>query len=125
MPSADPPGSAARWRRSDRPEVAWRVSIPLVGILAERGAARQFMRHPCPGRLADACAVVRKFRQIRTTDRTLTMKKPRPRKKSDSESFAEGVGRGLRMAARRARRIARMYGTPIYVCENGKVVAKK
>src|SRR5947207_3729097 len=28
MPSADPPGSAARWRRSDRPEVAWRVSIP-------------------------------------------------------------------------------------------------
>src|SRR5439155_1491852 len=28
MPSAEPPGSAARWRRSDRPEVAWRVSIP-------------------------------------------------------------------------------------------------
>ena len=53
------------------------------------------------------------------------MKKPRPRKKSDSERFAEGVGRGLRMAARRARRIARMYGTPIYVWENGKVVAKK
>ncbi len=51
------------------------------------------------------------------------MKKARPRKKP--ESFAEGVGRGLRMAARRARRIARMYGTPIYVCENGKVVAKK
>jgi len=53
------------------------------------------------------------------------MKKPRPRKKSDSESFAEGVGRGLRMAARSARRTARMYGTPIYVWENGKVVAKK
>src|SRR5207302_5206214 len=85
----------------------------------------QFMRHPRPGRLADACAVVRKFRQIRTTDRSLAMKKPRPRKKSDSESFAEGVGRGLRMAARSARRTARMYGTPIYVWENGKVVAKK
>jgi len=51
------------------------------------------------------------------------MKKARPRKKP--ESFAEGVGRGLRMAARSARRIARMYGTPIYVWENGKVVAKK
>src|SRR5436190_8517020 len=63
--------------------------------------------------------------KIRTTDRTLAMKKPRPRKKSDSERFAEGVGRGLRMAARRARRIARMYGTPIYVWENGEVVAKK
>jgi hypothetical protein len=51
------------------------------------------------------------------------MKKTQPRKKP--ESFAEGVGRGLRMAARRARKIARMYGTPIYVWENGKVVAKK
>ena len=40
------------------------------------------------------------------------------------ESFAAGVGRGLRKAARTARKIARMYGTPIYVWENGKVVAK-
>lgn len=40
------------------------------------------------------------------------------------ESFAAGVGRGLRRAARTARKIARMYGTPIYVWENGKVVAK-
>jgi hypothetical protein len=51
------------------------------------------------------------------------MKKPRPRKKP--ESFADGVGRGLRMAARSARKIARAYGTPIYVWENGKVVARK
>ncbi len=35
------------------------------------------------------------------------------------------VGRALRLAAKDARRIARMYGTPIYVWENGKVVAKK
>jgi len=71
------------------------------------------MLHP---RLADwrmHARLYEKFRQIRTTDRTLTMKKPRPRKKSDSESFAEGVGRGLRMAARSARRTARMYDTPI------------
>ena len=41
------------------------------------------------------------------------------------ESFAAGVGRGLRLAAKAARKTARMYGTPIYVSEGGKVVAKK
>ena len=41
------------------------------------------------------------------------------------ESFAAGVGRGLRLAAKVARKTARMYGTPIYVSEGGKVVAKK
>jgi hypothetical protein len=66
---------------------------------------------------------VRQFGEVAEADRTLAMKKTRPRKKP--ESFAEGVGRGLRMAARSARRTARMYGTPIYVWENGKVVAKK
>jgi hypothetical protein len=47
----------------------------------------------------------------------------RPKKKT--ESFAKGVGIALRQAARTARKTARMYGTPIYVVENGKVVAKK
>jgi len=41
------------------------------------------------------------------------------------ESIAAGVGRALRRAAKDARKTARMYGTPIYVWENGKVVAKK
>jgi hypothetical protein len=41
------------------------------------------------------------------------------------EDFATGVGRALRLAGKDARKIARMYGTPIYVWENGKVVAKK
>jgi hypothetical protein len=41
------------------------------------------------------------------------------------ESFAAGVGRALRRAAKAARKAARMYGTPIYVSEGGKVVAKK
>lgn len=41
------------------------------------------------------------------------------------ESFAAGVGRALRLAAKDARKTARMYGTPIYIWENGKVVAKK
>jgi hypothetical protein len=40
------------------------------------------------------------------------------------ESVAAGVGRGMRRAARTAREVARMYGTPIYVWEKGKVVAK-
>jgi hypothetical protein len=50
------------------------------------------------------------------------MKKRVPPK---TKSFAEGVGRGLRLAARSARKTARLYGTPIYVWENGRVVAKK
>jgi hypothetical protein len=40
-------------------------------------------------------------------------------------SIAAGVGQALRRAAKDARKTARMYGTPIYVWENGKVVAKK
>jgi hypothetical protein len=47
------------------------------------------------------------------------------RQKRKSDDFAKGVGSALRQAARSARKVARMYGTPIYVLENGKVVAKK
>ena len=41
------------------------------------------------------------------------------------EHFATGVGRALRRAAKVAAKTAKMHGTPIYVLENGKVVAKK
>jgi hypothetical protein len=41
------------------------------------------------------------------------------------ESFAAGVGRALRRAAKDARKTARMYGTSLYAWENGKVFAKK
>jgi hypothetical protein len=44
---------------------------------------------------------------------------------SRSQSFAAGVARALRRAAKDARRTARMYGTPLYVWDNGKVGAKK
>ena len=47
------------------------------------------------------------------------------RQKKKSDNFAKVVGVALRQAARSARRTARMYGTPIYVLEHGKVVAKK
>ena len=40
-------------------------------------------------------------------------------------SLAAGVGRALRRAAKDAHKTARMYGTPLYVWENGKVLAKK
>jgi hypothetical protein len=39
--------------------------------------------------------------------------------------FAAGVERALIRAEETARRAARMYGTPLYVWENGKVVAKR
>jgi hypothetical protein len=46
-------------------------------------------------------------------------------KASRPQSFAAGVGRALRRAAKDAQKTARTYGTPLYVWENGKVVAKK
>lgn len=51
----------------------------------------------------------------------MTILRKSPKRK---ESFAARVGRGMRRAARTAREVARMYGTPIYVWEDGKVVAK-
>ena len=48
-----------------------------------------------------------------------------PKRSKKSEDFIKGVGRALRRAAKVARKTARAHGTPIYVWENGKVVAKK
>jgi len=43
----------------------------------------------------------------------------------EANAFAQSVMRPLRRAATVARKTARMHGPPIYVWENGKVVAKK
>ncbi len=51
------------------------------------------------------------------------MKKPEPT--PETKAFTKAVGRALRRAAKRARETARMHGTPFYIWENGKVVAKK
>ncbi len=52
--------------------------------------------------------------------------KAKTRAKSERpQSFTEGIERALRRAARDARKTARIYGTPLYVWQNGKVVAKK
>ena len=45
--------------------------------------------------------------------------------RSQSVAVAAGIGRALRRAAKDARKTARMYGTPLYVWENGRVVAKR
>ena len=43
----------------------------------------------------------------------------------ENKRFYDSVKRAMPAAARAARKIARMYGTPIIVWENGKIVAKK
>jgi hypothetical protein len=47
------------------------------------------------------------------------------KRQTENTRFVQSVGRALRRAAKTARKTAKMYGTPIYVWENGKVVAKK
>jgi hypothetical protein len=47
------------------------------------------------------------------------------RQVNDARKQAAEVGGALRRAAKDARNIARMHGTPVYVWENGKVVATK
>jgi hypothetical protein len=45
--------------------------------------------------------------------------------KKETKEFSAAVGRALRRAAKVARKTARMYGTPIYIWKDGKVVAEK
>jgi hypothetical protein len=46
-------------------------------------------------------------------------------KNGKKDDFRQVVGRALRRSARRARKVARMHGTPIYVLKHGKIVAVK
>ena len=39
--------------------------------------------------------------------------------------FAALIGRALRRSAKKARQIARMHGTRVYIWKDGKVVAEK
>ena len=47
------------------------------------------------------------------------------RKNGKRDDFSRAVGRALRRSARRAREVAKMHGTPIYVLKDGKIVAIK
>jgi hypothetical protein len=42
-----------------------------------------------------------------------------------NDETTKAITRALRRSARRAREVARMHGTPIYVMKDGKVVALK
>jgi hypothetical protein len=46
-------------------------------------------------------------------------------KAAGPKDFATVVGQALRRAAKDARKTGRMYGTPVYVWKNGKIVAEK
>jgi hypothetical protein len=46
-------------------------------------------------------------------------------RKTSGKEFSLQVGRALRRAAKVARKTARMYGTPIYIMRDGKIVAEK
>jgi hypothetical protein len=48
-----------------------------------------------------------------------------PNRVTRSERFAAGVERGMQIAAKSARKIARMYGTPLFVLERGKNMRRK
>ncbi len=49
----------------------------------------------------------------------------KPRKqKPKTTPFAALVGRALRRSAKKARQIARMHGTPVWIWKDGKVVAE-
>ena len=46
-------------------------------------------------------------------------------RKKQADKFATPVGRALRRAGQAARKTARDHGTPVYVWQDGKVVAEK
>lgn len=50
----------------------------------------------------------------------------KPRKRAHKPSaFAAMVGRALRRSAKKARQVARMHGTCVYIWKDGKIVAEK
>lgn len=53
------------------------------------------------------------------------MRTSKSKKTGKADPFIANIERGLRDAARAARKTARIHGTRIYVWENGKVVALK
>lgn len=67
-------------------------------------------------------------RQAAEADRVRPVKTKSANKGKGSNrnpKLAARVERALLRAGESARRTARMYGTPLYVWENGKVVAKR
>ncbi|HEY1371157.1 MAG TPA: hypothetical protein VGH50_01705 [Candidatus Binatia bacterium] len=53
------------------------------------------------------------------------MKRKRIKRDQTPQELSADVGRALRRAAKVARKTARMHDTPIYIEENGKIIALK
>jgi hypothetical protein len=69
---------------------------------------------------------MRQFESAADPDRIRTMKrKTVAQNLNRNPKLAVRVERALVRAEESARRTARMYGTPLYVWENGRVVAKR
>jgi hypothetical protein len=69
---------------------------------------------------------LRQFQQAAEADRVRAMKaKSASTNPNRNPKLAARVERALLRAGETARRTARMHGTPLYVWENGKVVAKR
>lgn len=51
--------------------------------------------------------------------------KRRIKRNKTPQELSAAVGRALRRAAKTARKEARMHGTPIWIEENGKIIALK
>jgi hypothetical protein len=64
-------------------------------------------------------------RQFRSVAAAHGKRKKVPTRPKRPEGFAVGVGRALRLAAKSARKTAWIHGTPIYVLQGGKIVAKR
>ena len=122
-------GEAANKVRTTDPGFAGATSAGSVGCNvwdAQPGDPR-LLRSRSGGRLANGSAGLAGVAEsdVSASQRhrawPMTARRKSPKRQ---ESFAAGVGRGMRRAARTAREVARRFGTPIYVWENGKVVAK-
>ena len=102
--------------------VSVRRAIPSLAARSEVEEAELSAHLPAFGR---QLGCVRQFGPCTTTIGEKSVKAKTRTKGKRPLSFAAGVGHALRRAAKDARKTARMYGTPLYVWENGKVVAKK
>jgi predicted ABC-type ATPase len=96
-------------------------NVPRADVLRRRARGwDRFVRIYRP--LADDWVVYDNSGESPKLLERVAVRKPVRAKKGGS--LATGIGRGLRLAARTAREVARAHGTPLYVWENGKVVAK-
>jgi hypothetical protein len=109
-------------------EARFRRAVELGNAAADRGAFASdeevrdaFARWDVKGWYSAGRALRWRIQAKTVGARTLK----RTKAKKETQEFSAAVGRALRRVAKAARKTARMYGTPVYVWKNGKVVAEK